>query len=71
MRDFVFACPSCGYPYAQTIESDVDICSGHQFTCNQCGAEVLFEAMTVTQYMTYHGLLRQAHEAAKGGGKAL
>ncbi len=32
---------------------------------------VMFEAMTVAEYMAYHDLLRQAHETAKGGGKAL
>ena len=41
----------------------MDIYSGHQFTCDQCGAEVLFEAITVTQYMAYHDLLRQGWES--------
>ena len=68
---FVFTCPSCGDPCAQTVEPSVDIHCGAGYTCDERGEHVIFEAMTVAEYMTYGDLLRQAHEAAKGGGKAL
>ena len=68
---FVFTCPSCGHPCAQTVEPSVDIHSGAGYTCDECGELVIFEAMTVAEYITYSDLLFQAHETAKGGGKAL
>ena len=50
---FVFTCPSCGDPCAQTVEPSVDIHRGAGYTCDACGELVIFEAMTVAEYMTF------------------
>jgi hypothetical protein len=55
LRDFVFACPACGHPSAQTVEPDVDIHAGASYTCDQCGAEVHFEALTRAEYLALAG----------------
>jgi hypothetical protein len=51
LHDFVFACPACGHPGAQTVEPDVDIHAGASYTCDQCGADVHFEALTRAEYL--------------------
>jgi transcription elongation factor Elf1 len=51
LRDFVFACPACGHPGAQTVDPDVDIHAGASYTCDRCGADVHFEALTRAEYL--------------------
>jgi hypothetical protein len=51
LRDFVFSCPACGHPGAQTVEPDVDIHAGASYTCDQCGADVHIEALTRAEYL--------------------
>jgi hypothetical protein len=54
-RAFVFACPACGHPGAQTVEPDVDIHADASYTCDQCGADVHFEALTRAEYLALAG----------------
>ena len=51
LRDFVFSCPHCGVPYAQTVESDVDIHAGATYQCGECHGKVIFEALTPEEYV--------------------
>jgi predicted RNA-binding Zn-ribbon protein involved in translation (DUF1610 family) len=64
-RDFVFACPACGHPGAQTVESDVDIHAGASYTCDRCGAAVHFEALTRAEYLALaKALIAPRHPSA-------
>ena len=47
---WVFSCPSCGDPSAQTKELDVDIHAGATYSCSECGKTVIFEALTTAEY---------------------
>ena len=49
----IFSCPSCGHPGAQTVELYLDIHVGATYACDECGQQVIFEAMTVAEYSVY------------------
>ena len=51
LRDFVFSCPHCGVPFAQTVEPNVDIHAGATYTCSECKGKVIFEAVTPDEYV--------------------
>ncbi len=42
-----FPCPSCGERFAQVEELDGDIHAGETYTCNECGAAVVFVALSM------------------------
>lgn len=63
-RSFVFTCPSCGWPHCDTVEPDVDVHSGAIYTCGECEARVVFEALTVEEYAEY---ARRSHGAYMAG----
>ena len=46
----VFSCPGCGHPGAMTGENNIDIHAGATYTCDECGADVIFDALTVAEY---------------------
>lgn len=48
---FVFSCPHCGIPFAQTVEPEVDMHSGAEYTCDQCQGQVIFDVLTPAQYV--------------------
>lgn len=65
--DFVFDCPHCREPYATVglkfknvfnergkVSADtIDVHSGAQFECNECGGKVIFQAFTPEQYTKF------------------
>ena len=42
-----FPCPGCGARFAQVEETDEDIHAGETYTCNECGAAVVFVALSM------------------------
>lgn len=50
-NDVVFTCPRCGTPSAQTAEPHLDIHAGATYTCDNCQGAVVFEALTVDEYI--------------------
>ena len=42
-----FPCPSCGARFAQVEETDEDIHAGETYHCNECGAAVVFVALSM------------------------
>ena len=50
-REFCFTCPSCGNPFADTLEPSVDIHSGATYKCADCEGSVVFAAETTEQYV--------------------
>ena len=42
-----FPCPGCGARFAQVEEPDEDIHAGETYTCNECGARVVFVALSM------------------------
>ncbi len=42
-----FPCPSCGARFARVEEADEDIHAGETYTCNECGAPVVFVALNM------------------------
>jgi len=50
----IFSCPSCGDPSASVVGGSLDIHSGATYRCSECDARVIFEALTVEQYVQRH-----------------
>ena len=46
-----FTCPHCEERFAQVEEPDRDIHTGEIYYCANCGIQVIFQAMTVEDYV--------------------
>ena len=46
-----FTCPHCGERFAQVEEPDRDIHTGETYHCGSCGIQVIFQAVTVEDYV--------------------
>ena len=42
-----FPCPGCGARFARVEEPDEDIHAGETYTCTECGARVVFVALSM------------------------
>ena len=48
---FIFDCPNCHDPFAETRESEIDVHAGAEYRCASCGEGVVFLALTVEEYV--------------------
>ena len=64
-RCFVFSCPHCGDPCATTKQDGVDIHAGATYRCSECNREVVFEVMSVDQYVAHCDNLKHEMEAER------
>ena len=46
-----FDCPHCDEKFAQVEEPDKDIHTGETYHCGSCGIQVIFQAVTVEDYV--------------------
>ena len=46
-----FDCPHCDERFAQVEEFDKDIHTGETYHCGSCGIQVIFQAVTVEDYV--------------------
>ncbi len=46
-----FDCPHCDERFAQVEEFDKDIHTGEIYHCGSCGIQVIFQAVTVEDYV--------------------
>ena len=46
-----FTCPHCDERFAQVEEPDRDIHTGETYHCGSCGIQVVFQAVTVEDYV--------------------
>ena len=47
---FIFDCPNCHNPFAETKETEIDVHSGATYRCASCDGRVVFLALTVEEY---------------------
>ena len=48
--EMTFCCPNCGSSFARLKEEEINLQSGHVFTCDLCDQYVIFEAYSVKEY---------------------
>ena len=46
-----FTCPHCDERFCQVEEPDKDIHTGETYHCGSCGIQVIFQAVTVEDYV--------------------
>ena len=63
---FIFDCPNCHDPFAETKERSIDIHAGATYRCDSCGERVVFVALTVEQYTHPDGLRWNCHFCKPG-----
>ena len=56
-----FTCPHCDERFAQVEESDRDIHTGETYHCGWCGIQVIFQAVTVEDYVPSPRARRDCH----------
>ena len=47
---FIFDCPNCHDPLAETKETEIDVHAGATYRCAPCDGRVVFLALTVEEY---------------------
>ena len=56
-----FTCPHCDERFAQVEEPDGDIHTGEIYHCASCGIQVIFQALTVEDYVPPARARRDCH----------
>ena len=56
-----FTCPHCDERFAQVEEPDRDIHTGETYHCGSCGIQVVFQAVTVEDYVPPRRARRDCH----------